>query len=162
MRKRNDSLKELSCRSQRKSSRVLINTLSSPVLARANRRSNTMPTKAIVKLLTAVENPIQIETTSPAKITSKITSKIALASPTMKLNPIKALHVKLKSRFKDSKFCNKRIPQSDHLIFLLEKIPTFDIAREKNIQKNKKKILSLVNPIIEDQNEYSFEYSRDI
>ena len=156
--KKNEFLKELSHRSHRKSNRIILNALSSPVLEISNRRSNTMPTKSMEKLLDKVENPKKTEQKSPLKTASKI----ILASPTLKLNPIKVFHVKLKSRFKDVKFCNKRIPQSDYLVFLLEKIPTFDIAREKNIKKNNRNILSLVNPIIEDQNECSFEHSQEI
>ena len=64
----------------------------------------------------------------------------------------------LKTRFKNINIYSKKIPQEDFMIFMLDKIPTFELARENNIIKKRKKLLKdIVTILEEDQEQYCFE-----
>ena len=120
-------------------------------MGRKTQRSITLPKENINKILLKLDNspdPL-IKRTKP--LAPLYLQKMPPFSRSLKLFP-----TTIKSRFKDLKISQKVIPQNDHLIFLLDKVPTFEIVREKNIAKNKK-ILKSVKPIVEDQNEYNIE-----
>lgn len=128
-------------------SRVILSSISQKDNERSSRRSNTLTQKSVHNLLGETGSLQKIHK-SPEIIRKTIRQFNYSSTASFKLMPLK-----LKSRFKEGKFSNKRIPQDSHLVFLLDKIPTFDIARAKNIHKSEKKLLKLIRPILEDQNE---------
>ena len=138
----------------RHTSRTSLNLLNSPFMGRKTQRSITLPKENINKILLKLDNspdPLIKRTEKTKPLAPLYLQKMPPFSRSLKLFP-----TTIKSRFKDLKISQKVIPQNDHLIFLLDKVPTFEIVREKNIAKNKK-ILKSVKPIVEDQNEYNIE-----
>ena len=155
MKRKHESLKELvHSHKMLNDTRKSNLTIQSPTVNRLTRRSCTLPKENIHKILTNYEKTHKASMLSPERAIKNevMPPLIHKTERSVKLFPLK-----IKSRFKGPRISNNKIPQGDYLVYLLDKVPTFEIVREKNIEKNKRKILKLIRPIIEDQNEYNNE-----
>jgi hypothetical protein len=115
-----------------------------------NHRSQTLSSSRISEIISNCP-----ATTSKAQLNKVKLSPLpnTLSKTRTSTRNTKVLSITLKRRFTNINIYSKKIPQSDHMIFLIEKIPTFDFVREKNLKKNTMKMLKLVNPIMEDTSE---------
>jgi hypothetical protein len=117
------------------------------------RRSLTLPSSKILDILPSQPPPCLLNkvTLTPRPLILPLKKSISSKS-------YNTTATSLKIRFKNIDIYSKKIPQEDFMIFMLDKIPTFDFVREKNLLRKRKKLLKDVVTIIEeDQEHYCFE-----
>lgn len=138
----------------RGSYRIKNNLLPVQSIQRSQKRAITLTHENISTIISEISKVPKVTSNSPPMKSSTIESSSSIIK---RSNSLKLFPITLKRRFKNLDINSKRIPQTDHMIFVMEKIPTFDFVREKNLRKNKTRILKDINPIFEDQNEYNYE-----